>query len=105
VPTLFLPGACGDVNPVYSVAGDILGEKLGGGIMQCLGHVELITNPSLAIESREIQMPGREHPEFKEAEIARNWPRHRHCSKETGPLSHAARASWSVRVVSARPSP
>ncbi len=76
VPTLFLPGACGDVNPVYSVRGDVLGKKLGEGIMQCLGHLEPIAKPSFAIESREFQMPGREHPEFKEAEIARNWPKY-----------------------------
>jgi len=76
VPTLFLAGACGDVNPVYSVSSDLIGEKLGGEIMQCLGHLEPIAKPSLAIESREFQMPGREHPEFKEAEIARNWPKY-----------------------------
>ena len=75
VPTLFLTGACGDVNPVYSVSGELLGEKLGGEIMRCLGRLEPIAKPSLAIESREIQMQGREHPEFKEAEIARNWPK------------------------------
>ena len=74
VPVLFLTGPCGDVNPVYSVRGDLFGETLGGGIMQCLGQLEPIAKPSLSIESREMQMPGREHPEFKEAEIARNWP-------------------------------
>ncbi len=74
VPTLFLTGACGDVNPVYNVSRELLGEKLGGEILRCLGRLEPIAKPSLAIESREIQMPGREHPELKEAEIARNWP-------------------------------
>ena len=74
VPVLFLTGPCGDVNPVYSVRGDLFGEKLGGGIMQCLGQLAPIAKPSLAIESREMQMPGREHPELKEEEISRNWP-------------------------------
>lgn len=74
VPMLFLPGACGDVNPVYSVRKDLFGERLGEGIVECLGRLEPIANPSLGIESREMQMPGREHPAFKEAEIARNWP-------------------------------
>ncbi len=73
-PTLFLTGACGDVNPIYSVKRELFSEKLGGEIMRCLGNLELIAKPSLAIENREMQMPGREHPEFKEAEIARNWP-------------------------------
>lgn len=74
VPTLFLTGACGDVNAVASVRSDFLGEKLGGEIVCCLGRLEPIAKPSLSIECREIQMPGREHPEFKEAEVARNWP-------------------------------
>ena len=42
--------------------------------MQCLGQLEPIAKPSLSIECREMQMPRREHPELKEAEIARNWP-------------------------------
>jgi hypothetical protein len=53
---------------------ELFGEKLGGEIIRCLGRLEPIAKPALAIESREMQMPGREHPELKEAEIARNWP-------------------------------
>jgi hypothetical protein len=74
VPTLFLTGACGDINPVYSVKRDLFAERLGGEIVRCLGQLEPMNKPSLSIECREFQMPGREHPEFKEAEVARNWP-------------------------------
>ena len=74
-PTLFLTGACGDVNPVYGVRRELFGEKLGGEIMRCLGQLEPIAKPSFAIESREMQMPGREHPELKEEDIALKWPR------------------------------
>jgi hypothetical protein len=74
VPTLFLTGACGDVNPIYSVERELFGEKLGGEIMRSLGQLEPIARPSLAIESREVQMPGRERPELKEADIALKWP-------------------------------
>ena len=74
VPTLFLTGACGDVNPIYSVRRDLFGEKLGGEILRCLGLLEPMAKPTLAVEAREFQMPGREHPEFREAEVARNWP-------------------------------
>jgi hypothetical protein len=74
VPTLFLTGACGDVNPIYSVRRNLFGEKLGGEIVHCLDQLDPIAKPSLAIECREFQMPGREHAEFKEAEVARNWP-------------------------------
>ena len=74
VATLFLTGACGDINPIYSVRRDLFAERLGGEIVRCLGQLELISKPSLSIECREFQMPGREHPEFKEAEVTRNWP-------------------------------
>jgi len=74
VPALFLTGACGDVNPIYSVRRDLFGEKLGGEIMRCLGQLEPIAKPTLAVECREFQMPGREQPEFKESEVGRNWP-------------------------------
>ena len=74
VPTLFLTGACGDVNPVASEKREHFGEKLGGEIVRCLGKLEPIATPSLSIESREMQMPGREHPEFNEADVARKWP-------------------------------
>ena len=74
VPALFLTGACGDVNPIYSVKRELFGEKLGGEIIRCLGQLEPIAKPSLAIETREMQMPGRERPELKEADIALKWP-------------------------------
>ena len=74
VPALFLTGACGDVNPIYSVRRDLFGEVLGGEIVRCLERLEPVALPTLAIEAREFQMPGREHPEFKEEEVARNWP-------------------------------
>ena len=74
VPTLFLPGACGDVNPIYSVERERFGEELGEGIVGCLGQLTPLADPWLAIESRELPMPGREQPELEEAEIARNWP-------------------------------
>jgi hypothetical protein len=75
VPTLFLTGACGDVNPVYSLRRELFGEKLGGEIMRCLGRLEPIAKPALWIECREEAMPGREHPELKEDDIALKWPR------------------------------
>lgn len=74
VPALFLTGACGDVNPIYSVRRDLFQERLGGEILHCLERLETVAQPTLAIDTLEFQMPGREHPEFREAEVARNWP-------------------------------
>ena len=74
VPALFLTGACGDVNPIYSVRRDLFQERLGGEILRCVAQLEPVAKPTLAIEARDFQMPGREHPEFHETEVARNWP-------------------------------
>lgn len=74
VPLLFLTGACGDVNPVYGVSKELFGEKLGAEITRCLGQLDFIARPSLAVEFREVQMPGREQPELKAEEIALKWP-------------------------------
>lgn len=74
LPALFLTGACGDVNPVNSGKREHFGEKLGEEVVCCLGRLKPIARASLWIETRELQMPGREHPQFKEAEVARNWP-------------------------------
>lgn len=74
VPTLFLTGACGDVNPVYGMKREHFGEKLGAEFLGCLRVLNPIVKPSLAINSREMQMPGREHPELKAEDIALKWP-------------------------------
>lgn len=74
VPMFFLTGACGDVNPIYTVRKEIFGQKLGGEIIRCLGQLELIAKPTLWMEYREMAMPGREHPELKAEEIALKWP-------------------------------
>jgi hypothetical protein len=74
VATFFLTGACGDVNPVYGEKRELFGQKLGGEIVRCLGQLEPIPQPTLAVESREMQMPGREHPILMEADIALKWP-------------------------------
>jgi len=75
VPTLFLPGACGDVNPNYKLSSDIFGEKMGAEILESLGRIEFIARPTIGIESREVKMPGREHPNFDEREVALKWPK------------------------------
>lgn len=74
VPTLFLAGACGDINPNYNEKSNSFGKKLGEEILKSLGNLEYIVKPTLCIESREEDMPGRAHPEFKEEEVARKWP-------------------------------
>ncbi len=74
VRTLFLAGACGDVNPNDNKRSRVFGGELAEEILKSLGNIEYIVEPTLCIESREEEMPGREQPEFTEEEIARKWP-------------------------------
>jgi hypothetical protein len=73
VPTLFLLGSCGDVNPNYNKRRAIFGERIGEAILESLGSIEFIVRPTLRIESRERELPGREHPEFNEEEVSLKW--------------------------------
>jgi len=73
VPALFLTGACGDVNPVYSAPPGTFGEKLGAEVVRCLEHAELIAKPALWVESKEVQIPGRENPQFNEKDVSLKW--------------------------------
>lgn len=73
VPTLFLLGACGDVNPKKRNA-SFMGQKIAGEILNRLKDMRLITTAALYIESREKQVPCRENPKFAEREILLKWP-------------------------------
>lgn len=73
-PTYFLTGACGDVNPIRGTATETFGETLGTEIIHSLGRSQPIADAHLWVERRQEEFPGREHPEFNEAEVARKWP-------------------------------
>jgi hypothetical protein len=73
-PTLFLTGACGDVNPTIGTKGEDFAEKLGGEVLRCAGQIEFIAKPAVRIESRQEEIAGREHPVFNQADVALKWP-------------------------------
>lgn len=103
VPALFLTGACGDVNPIYSVREEFFGEKLGGEIVRGLGRLDFIAQPALSLEAREFAMPGRENPEFMEAEISRNWPGQlEHYRKSFADMQQRARPSYHYFITGLR---
>ncbi|MBS0207573.1 MAG: hypothetical protein JSS27_01340 [Planctomycetes bacterium] len=81
--TLFLTGACGDVNPAPGEKREYFGQQLGGEIVKQLEQLEPVARPSLAITTRELPMPAREHPELREADIALKWPRQLEHYKQT----------------------
>ncbi len=74
VTTLFLTGSCGDVNPNYSKRKKVFGEKIGKEIIKNLRSIKFIVTPTIRIENKEVEMPGRENPEFKEEDVLRKWP-------------------------------
>lgn len=74
VPLFFLTGACGDVNPVYSVPANVVATRLSDEVRSCLGRLQFIEHPVVGVETRELAMPGRENPEWREADVAKKWP-------------------------------
>ena len=74
VPALFLPGACGDINPNFDHPRAVFGKKLAREIIGSLDNIEFVVEPTLRVESRATALPGRAHPEFNEREIIRKWP-------------------------------
>lgn len=74
VPTLFLLGPCGDINPSRNDWSHVFGEKVASEILKILGDMEFIRTPMLKVESRELSMPGREDPKFAKEDISTKWP-------------------------------
>jgi neutral ceramidase len=77
VITLYLPGACGNINPNYPV--EFVGEKIGKEIVECMKAVDYNIKPSFYVKSIEAKLPSRKIPDgnpmhFQEEEIKRKWP-------------------------------
>lgn len=103
IPTLFLTGAAGDINPIYSVKEEIFGQKLGSEIVRSLGQLDFITKPTLSLETREFPMAGRENPQLQEAEITRNWPAQlEHYKKSFADMKQRERPSYPYFITGIR---
>jgi neutral ceramidase len=80
VPALFLNGPSGDIDPVAqdraypAEAQHLMGNRIGEAILSALPKLEPIADPSIKLETWELQMPGRENPFFPEADIKLKWP-------------------------------
>lgn len=72
VPALFVPGACGDINPIGTPLH--MGKALAGGIADCLGNLKTIEKKELSVRHSVFALPVRSSPVFAEEEIARKWP-------------------------------
>lgn len=69
---LFLPGACGDVNPNNTVESTAI--PLGDGILECLNNLTALETQSLSFETTILNIPARENPVFEAEDIQKKWP-------------------------------
>jgi len=103
VPSLFLCGAAGDINPIYSVKEEVFGQKLGSEIVRGLAELQFIAKPALSLETREFPMAGRENPQLQEAEITRNWPAQlEHYKKSFADMKQRAQANYPYFITGIR---
>ena len=69
---MFLPGACGDVNPNNTVENTAL--PLGDGILECLKNMTALETQFLSFETMILDIPKRENPVFEAEDIQKKWP-------------------------------
>lgn len=72
VPTLFINGACGDVNPSNTV--ESTAYPLSEGILACLENMTAIETQALSFETTILDIPGRENPVFEDEDVREKWP-------------------------------
>jgi neutral ceramidase len=78
VITLFLPGACGNVNGNHF--SEVIGKRIGEEILEKIKTINFDIKPILSSKNIEIELPIRRIPRdrdthFQEEEIKRKWPR------------------------------
>lgn len=71
--TLFLPGASGDINP-GSMTSSIMGRIIANKLVASLENIDFIAKPTIRIDHRKIQIPGRENQAFAVDDISTKWP-------------------------------
>ena len=74
IVTLFLPGACGDINFNYELPLERISETLTAGILSAVNHAEYIKRFKLKAILREITFPTRKLLESQWEEISLKWP-------------------------------
>ncbi len=70
--TLFLTGACGDINPSNTTG--VMGETIGDAIIKSFESIDIINTANIYVNHQTLQIPSREDPVFAEEEIAEKWP-------------------------------
>jgi neutral ceramidase len=72
VETLFLPGACGNIN--VTTSSEVIGEKIGQEIVRNIEALDFNIEPVICARNIEIDLPFRDFSHFQEEEISRKWP-------------------------------
>ena len=72
VPTLFINGACGDVNPNNTV--ESTAYPLSKGVLECLENLTAIEVQALSFETSILDIPGRENPVLDTEDMQAKWP-------------------------------
>ncbi|MEM1515543.1 MAG: neutral/alkaline non-lysosomal ceramidase N-terminal domain-containing protein [Candidatus Bathyarchaeia archaeon] len=72
--TLFLPGACGNINFNYDFSLEKISETLTVGILSAVNHAEYIKRFKLKAILREVTFPTRKLLESQWEEISLKWP-------------------------------
>lgn len=80
VTALFLPGACGDINPNNTI--ESIACPLGDGILEALKTAVPIQEESMRFSTTIVDIPTREDPVFADEEIRQKWPE-QHASYES----------------------
>jgi len=72
--TLFFAGPSGDINP--EPRPEYVGESLADKMLESLTNMRMVTEATLTVERRVIQIPGRDNPDFteEEKELSIKWP-------------------------------
>jgi hypothetical protein len=72
VMTLFALGSCGDINTSDDSAA--VGKAIADEIIQSLGKITYISDPTVSVIRRDSELPARDAASFPAEEIARKWP-------------------------------
>jgi len=72
IPALYLPGACGDINPNNAIESTAI--ALGDGILESLKNPTMLETQSISFKTTVLDIPTRENRAFAEEELKEKWP-------------------------------
>jgi hypothetical protein len=74
VVSLFMPGACGDINVRLGVGLNQVGDAIASSILSAMDQIDYTRKCKLGAVLKEIALPLRDFSHFQEEEISLKWP-------------------------------